>query len=183
MDEFETLRNLPERARQWMESEGEDGPGLLPFLSALRACEETPGDYDLVRELATSDYGDLSGVEITNDVLAKTFGPAWRGVVRMVRRCAVLTGEYATSMSFASARTKDIADVARTVVPQAVAAMETAIVRRVSAGSLAADAVVDAVAAVTALAAGAISPSEFDRLTGPWLRVVGPTWEKPRTTG
>ena len=95
--------------RGWTKGDYEvDGEVCLH--GAIRLCQPVPGDAHLIERVEASldrwstawndedtrterEVLDLarSGWDITDDDLAETFGPQWRAVVALVRRCAVLT--------------------------------------------------------------------------------------------
>lgn len=94
--------------RGWRQGTYDDSEGVC-LHGAVRLCVPVPGDAQLVEQVAArqgwgtawNDAPDraendvrallASGVDVTDDDLAETFGPQWRAVVALVRRAAVLT--------------------------------------------------------------------------------------------
>ena len=93
----------------WTQGDYEND-GEVCLHGAIRLCQPVPGDTHLIERVEASldrwstGWNDedtrtqaevlglaRSGWDITDDDLAKTFGPQWRAVVALVRRCAVMT--------------------------------------------------------------------------------------------
>ena len=99
--------------RGWAQGDYEvDGEVCLH--GAIRLCQPVPGDAHLIEQVEarlnrwSTSWNDTdtrterevldlarSGWDITDDDLAETFGPQWRAVVALVRRCAVMTADEA----------------------------------------------------------------------------------------
>ena len=105
---------------------------------AIRFCAPVPGDAYLLEQVGArfgfgtrdnDDAADFAAVEsmvrshadITDDMLADTFGPQWEPIVALVRRAAVLTAEELQSLAAAWAAARDaawdaaVADIGRIV--------------------------------------------------------------------
>lgn len=98
---------------------------------AIRYCQPVPGDAHIIEQVAAkygfgtadNDYADswadvLAKVkpDITDDMLAATFGPQWDAIVALVRRAATLTGNEAKAQGAARGAAWDAAlDAARGV--------------------------------------------------------------------
>ena len=124
----------------WGEYENADTPTCLH--GAIRHCQPVPGDAFLIEQVGTrygfgigdNDRADLwdeikSRVpdEITDEMLAATFGPQWEAIVALVRRAAVLTEDEAVQLNaskLASARTlaRAAGDAVSVYAPLAVTA-------------------------------------------------------------
>jgi len=85
---------------------------------AIRYCQPTPGDAYLIEQvgarfgfgtLANDEAADFAAVErmlvehaeITDGMLAVTFGPQWESIVALVRRAAVITPDEAQKVGAA----------------------------------------------------------------------------------
>ena len=113
----------------WGDWQNPEAPTCLH--GAIRFCQPVPGDAYLIEEVGgrfgfgTSDNDDqrswsdvlpLVPSDITDDMLADTFGPQWEPHVALVRRAAVLTDSEARSL--ASARDSATALAVRDLIGQ-----------------------------------------------------------------
>lgn len=88
----------------WGNYESPDGETCLH--GAIRYCQPVPGDAYLIEQVGArfgfgvqandeaSSWAEVRAkvpAEITDEMLADTFGPQWEAVVALVRRAAVLT--------------------------------------------------------------------------------------------
>ena len=186
---------------------------------AIRFCAPVPGDAQLIEQVgarfgfgtfANDQAADFAAVEslirahadISDDMLADTFGPQWQPIVVLVRRAAILTSAEAKALDAARAAAWDAArdaawDAARDAAWDAAwaAARDAAWDAACAAARDAArDAVVDhlrtraATRAATWDAARAatralvvrdqvgdtFTQAHYDTLTRPWATVIGP---------
>jgi len=129
----EAVRARLDNGRLWLQ--GEWGTPADPtagtcLQGAIRACQPTPGDACLVEEVgarfgfgtaANDKAADWSEVErmlvehaeVTDAMLADTFGPQWVAVVALVRRAAVLTAGEAEKLAARAAAWAAARDAAR----------------------------------------------------------------------
>ena len=93
-------------AHGWTQGYWTDDDGRICAHQAIRLCSPKPGDAMLIERVADRqgwgpDWNDdestpeadvrallARGVDVTDEMLADTFGPQWRAVVRLVRRAA-----------------------------------------------------------------------------------------------
>ena len=182
---------------------------------AIRFCAPVPGDAQLIEQVgarfgfgtfANDQAADFAAVEslirahadISDDMLADTFGPQWQPIVVLVRRAAILTSAEAKALDAARAAALDAAwDAARDAAWDAAwdAARDAAWDAACAAARDAArDAVVDhlrtraatwaatwdaARAATRALVVrdqvgDTFTQAHYDTLTRPWATVIGP---------
>lgn len=136
---------------------------------AIRFCAPVPGDAQLIEQVgarfgfgtfANDQAADFAAVEslirahadISDDMLADTFGPQWQPIVVLVRRAAILTSAEAKALDAARAAAWDAAwDAARDAAWDAARAL---VVR---------DQVGDT-----------FTQAHYDTLTRPWATVIGP---------
>ena len=148
---------------------------------AIRFCAPVPGDAQLIEQVgarfgfgtfANDQAADFAAVEslirahadISDDMLADTFGPQWQPIVVLVRRAAILTSAEAKAL-----------DAARDAAWAAAWA---------AARDAAWDATLDAAWAAARDAARALvvrdqvgdtfTQAHYDTLTRPWATVIGP---------
>ena len=184
---------------------------------AIRFCAPVPGDAQLIEQVgarfgfgtfANDQAADFAAVEslirahadISDDMLADTFGPQWQPIVVLVRRAAILTSAEAKALDAARdaawAAARDAArDAARAAARDAAraaardAALDAAWDATLAAArdaTLAAawDATLAAAWAAARDAARALvvrdqvgdtfTQAHYDTLTRPWATVIGP---------
>ena len=151
-------------ARDWIQGEMRNGESVCAH-GAVQTCQGLrPGDGHIIRAVmrtkgVTEGWNDESGrtkeqvvarmalIEVSDADLEETFGPAWRPVVAVIRRAALLTPTEAKELAAARAAAWDPAwDAAR-------------------------DASVSDLVGQHSLTQGYI-----DTLMGPWLQVLGADW-------
>ena len=158
---------------------------------AIRFCAPVPGDAQLIEQVgarfgfgtfANDQAADFAAVEslirahadISDDMLADTFGPQWQPIVVLVRRAAILTSAEAKALDAAWAAAGAAAWDAARAAAGAAAAWDAA---RAAAGAAATwDA---ARAAARALVVrdqvgDTFTQAHYDTLTRPWATVIGP---------
>ena len=188
---------------------------------AIRFCAPVPGDAQLIAQVgarfgfgtfANDQAADFAAVEslirahadISDDMLADTFGPQWQPIVVLVRRAAILTSAEAKALDAARTAAWDAAwDAARAAARAAAldaaraAAWDAARDAAWAAACAAAWAAACAAACAAAwdaarAAAGAaawdaaralvvrdqvgdtFTQAHYDTLTRPWATVIGP---------
>ena len=152
---------------------------------AIRFCAPVPGDAQLIEQVgarfgfgtfANDQAADFAAVEslirahadISDDMLADTFGPQWQPIVVLVRRAAILTSAEtkaldaarAAALAAAWAAALDAAldaawDAARAAARDAARAAARALVVRDQVGDT-------------------FTQAHYDTLTRPWATVIGP---------
>mgnify|MGYP001421578428 CR=1 FL=1 len=184
---------------------------------AIRFCAPVPGDAQLIEQVgarfgfgtfANDQAADFAAVEslirahadISDDMLADTFGPQWQPIVVLVRRAAILTSAETKALDAARAAALDAAwAAARDAALDAAwdAARAAALAAALDAAWAAAlDAAWDAARAAAWDAARAaardaareaaralvvrdqvgdtFTQAHYDTLTRPWATVIGP---------
>lgn len=201
-----SLVDLPRRAGDYIESHGwaqgeeVDDAGHVCLTGALRLCESHPGDWYIARVVfrrrfraeewndddertAAEVIGYLRSPEaaITDDELAKVFGPQWRAVVAMVRSITGATPDQVARLD----ATRDAAWAADRAAAWAAAwAANRGATRgatrgadRDAAWAAAWDAAWDAAWALVVrdlISENGFTQEHYDLLTGPWAAVFGP---------
>jgi len=181
--------------RGWTQGDYEvDGEVCLH--GAIRLCQPVPGDAHLIERVEarlgrwSTSWNDAdtrterevvelarSGWDITDDDLAEAFGPQWRAVVALVRRCAVMTAVEADRLGAAlDAAWVAARGAARGAARDAawVAAWHAA--RGAARGAAWGAAWGAALAVVTwdlATADGPYTTAHRDLLIAPWREVIG----------
>ena len=144
---------------------------------AIRFCAPVPGDAQLIEQVgarfgfgtfANDQAADFAAVEslirahadISDDMLADTFGPQWQPIVVLVRRAAILTSAEAKALDAARAAAWDAAwdaarDAARAAARYAARDAARALVVRDQVGDT-------------------FTQAHYDTLTRPWATVIGP---------
>jgi len=155
---------------------------------AIRFCAPVPGDAQLIEQVgarfgfgtfANDQAADFAAVEslirahadISDDMLADTFGPQWQPIVVLVRRAAILTSAEAKALDAARTAALDAArDAARAATRAATRAAWDA------ARAAARDAALDAARALVARdqVGDTFTQAHYDTLTRPWATVIGP---------
>ena len=176
---------------------------------AIRFCAPVPGDAQLIEQVgarfgfgtfANDQAADFAAVEslirahadISDDMLADTFGPQWQPIVVLVRRAAILTSAEAKALDAARAAAWDAAldaalDAARYAARYAArdAALDAAWdaaraaardAARAAARAAARDAARDAARALVVRdqVGDTFTQAHYDTLTRPWATVIGP---------
>ncbi len=204
------------REREWIQGEMRDGDAVCAH-GAVQTCQGLrPGDEHIIRAVmrtkgVTEGWNDESGrtkeevldrmafIEVTDADLEETFGPAWRMVIAVIRRSAILTAAEAKDLDAARDAAWDAAGVAAWVAAR-VAARDAARDAALDAAWVAAwdaawgaawgaagDAARDAArAAARAAARGAVvsdlvghhglTQEHVDTLMAPWVQVLGDNW-------
>lgn len=159
---------------------------------AIRFCAPVPGDAQLIEQVgarfgfgtfANDQAADFAAVEslirahadISDDMLADTFGPQWQPIVVLVRRAAILTSAEAKALDAARdaaraatrAATRAAWDAARAAARDAAGA---------AAWDAARDAAWDAARALVVRdqVGDTFTQAHYDTLTRPWATVIGP---------
>ena len=140
---------------------------------AIRFCAPVPGDAQLIEQVgarfgfgtfANDQAADFAAVEslirahadISDDMLADTFGPQWQPIVVLVRRAAILTSAETKALDAARAAALDAAlDAARAAARYAARDAARALVVRDQVGDT-------------------FTQAHYDTLTRPWATVIGP---------
>lgn len=167
---------------------------------AIRHCQPVPGDAYLIEKVSARfgfGIGDNDEAEnwqeirakvipdITDDMLADTFGPQWEPIVALVRRVATLTADEARDVAVARVATRDAAwddarasawgvawdakrDVAGTAVWDVIW-----VVAPYAAGNAAGDAA-RALVIRDLIGQHGFTQAHYDILTSPWRKVIGP---------
>ncbi len=190
--------------RGWTQDSYESDRGEVCLHGAIRLCQPVPGDAHLIEQVEASldrwstAWNDedtrtarevlelaRSGWDITDDDLAKTFGPQWCAVVALVRRCAVMTGDEADRLAAVEAdRLSAALDAARDAARDAALVAAWNAVRDAArdaawdaAWNAAWDAAWDAAWAVVtwdlATDDGPYTTAHRDLLIAPWREVIG----------
>ncbi len=166
---------------------------------AIRFCAPVPGDAQLIEQVgarfgfgtfANDQAADFAAVEslirahadISDDMLADTFGPQWQPIVVLVRRAAILTSAEAKALdaarTAARAAARDAAlDAARDAARAATrAATRAAWAAWDAARAAARDAALDAARALVVRdqVGDTFTQAHYDTLTRPWATVIGP---------
>ena len=155
---------------------------------AIRFCAPVPGDAQLIEQVgarfgfgtfANDQAADFAAVEslirahadISDDMLADTFGPQWQPIVVLVRRAAILTSAEAKALDAARTAALDAArDAARAATRAATrAAWDAARAAARDAARVAARALV-----VRDQVGDTFTQAHYDTLTRPWATVIGP---------
>ena len=140
---------------------------------AIRFCAPVPGDAQLIEQVgarfgfgtfANDQAADFAAVEslirahadISDDMLADTFGPQWQPIVVLVRRAAILTSAEAKALDAARDAAWAAAwDAARAAARDAAREAARALVVRDQVGDT-------------------FTQAHYDTLTRPWATVIGP---------
>ena len=106
------------RARDWIQGEMRNGEAVCAH-GAVQTCQGLrPGDEHIIRAVmrtkgVTEEWNDESGrtkdevlarmafIEVSDVDLEETFGPAWRMVIAVIRRSAILTAAEAKDLDAA----------------------------------------------------------------------------------
>ncbi len=159
---------------------------------AIRFCAPVPGDAQLIEQVgarfgfgtfANDQAADFAAVEslirahadISDDMLADTFGPQWQPIVVLVRRAAILTSAEAKALDAARTAALDAAlDAARDAAR--AAAWAAARAAWDAARAAARDAALDAARALVVRdqVGDTFTQAHYDTLTRPWATVIGP---------
>jgi hypothetical protein len=159
---------------------------------AIRFCAPVPGDAQLIEQVgarfgfgtfANDQAADFAAVEslirahadISDDMLADTFGPQWQPIVVLVRRAAILTSAEAKALDAARTAALDAAlDAARDSARAATRAATRAAWD--AARAAARDAARDAARALVVRdqVGDTFTQAHYDTLTRPWATVIGP---------
>lgn len=159
---------------------------------AIRFCAPVPGDAQLIEQVgarfgfgtfANDQAADFAAVEslirahadISDDMLADTFGPQWQPIVVLVRRAAILTSAEAKALDAARTAALDAAlDAARDSARAATRAATRAAWD--AARAAARDAALDAARALVVRdqVGDTFTQAHYDTLTRPWATVIGP---------
>ena len=179
---------------------------------AIRFCAPVPGDAQLIEQVgarfgfgtfANDQAADFAAVEslirahadISDDMLADTFGPQWQPIVVLVRRAAILTSAEAKALdaartaAWAAARAawdaaraaaltaaRDAARAAALTAARAAALTAARAAARTAAWAAARDAALDAARALVVRdqVGDTFTQAHYDTLTRPWATVIGP---------
>ena len=163
---------------------------------AIRFCAPVPGDAQLIEQVgarfgfgtfANDQAADFAAVEslirahadISDDMLADTFGPQWQPIVVLVRRAAILTSAEAKALDAARTAARAAArDAALDAARDAARAATRAATRAAwdAARAAARDAALDAARALVVRdqVGDTFTQAHYDTLTRPWATVIGP---------
>ena len=157
--------------RNWGTPDDSTQPTCLH--GAIRFCAPVPGDAQLIEQVgarfgfgtfANDQAADFAAVEslirahadISDDMLADTFGPQWQPIVVLVRRAAILTSAETKALDAARAAARAAAlDAARAAACAAAWDAARALVVRDQVGDT-------------------FTQAHYDTLTRPWATVIGP---------
>ena len=188
------------RARDWIQGEMRNGEAVCAH-GAVQTCQGLrPGDEHIIRAVmrtkgVTEEWNDESGrtkdevlarmafIEVSDVDLEETFGPAWRMVIAVIRRSAILTAAEAKDLDAARAAAWDAArgaawDAARAAAWDAARAAAWDAAWDAAWGA-AWDAAWDAAwAAVVSDLVGhhGLTQEHVDTLMAPWVQVLGDNW-------
>ena len=184
------------REREWIQGEMRNGDAVCAH-GAVQTCQGLrPGDEHIIRAVmrtkgVTEEWNDKSGrtkdevlarmafIEVSDVDLEETFGPAWRMVIAVIRRSAILTPTEVTDLAAAWSAARGAAwDAAYAAAWSAAWS---------AARGAAWDAAWDAAwSAAWSAARGAVvsdlvgqrglTQDHLDTLMGPWVRVLGADW-------
>ena len=200
------------REREWIQGEMRNGDAVCAH-GAVQTCQGLrPGDEHIIRAVmrtkgVTEEWNDKSGrtkdevlarmafIEVSDVDLEETFGPAWRMVIAVIRRSAILTPTEVTDLAAAWAAAWDAARDAAWDAARAAAYAAAYAAARGAAWGAARGAAWDAAqgaawAAAWDAARGAawgavvsdlvgqrgLTQDHLDTLMGPWVRVLGADW-------
>ena len=172
------------REREWIQGEMRNGDAVCAH-GAVQTCQGLrPGDEHIIRAVmrtkgVTEGWNDESGrtkeevldrmafIEVTDADLEETFGPAWRMVIAVIRRSAILTAAEAKDLAAALGAAWAAARAAAWGAAWAAA--------RAAARGGARDA---AWAAVVSDLVGqhGLTQEHVDTLMAPWVQVLGDNW-------
>jgi hypothetical protein len=114
------------REREWIQGEMRNGDAVCAH-GAVQTCQGLrPGDEHIIRAVmrtkgVTEEWNDKSGrtkdevlarmafIEVSDVDLEETFGPAWRMVIAVIRRSAILTPTEVTDLAAAWGAARDAA--------------------------------------------------------------------------
>ena len=148
---------------------------------AIRFCAPVPGDAQLIEQVgarfgfgtfANDQAADFAAVEslirahadISDDMLADTFGPQWQPIVVLVRRAAILTSAETKALDAARDAAWDATlDAAWDATWDATLAAAWAAARDAARALVVRDQVGDT-----------FTQAHYDTLTRPWATVIGP---------
>ena len=106
------------KARDWIQGSMQRGEAVCAH-GAVKTCQGLrPGDEHIIRAVmrtkgVTEDWNDEDGrtkqdvvaamslIEVSDADLQETFGPAWRMVIAVIRRSAILTAAEAKDLAAA----------------------------------------------------------------------------------
>ena len=188
------------REREWIQGEMRNGDAVCAH-GAVQTCQGLrPGDEHIIRAVmrtkgVTEGWNDESGrtkeqvvarmafIEVSDVDLEETFGPAWRMVIAVIRRSAILTPTEAEDLAAARGAAWAAAwgaarGAARDAARDAAWAAAWGAARD-AARDAAWDAARDAAwgASVSDLVGQrGLTQDHLDTLMGPWVRVLGADW-------
>ena len=159
---------------------------------AIRFCAPVPGDAQLIEQVgarfgfgtfANDQAADFAAVEslirahadISDDMLADTFGPQWQPIVVLVRRAAILTSAETKALDAALDAARDAARAAAWAAARAAWDAARAAARD-AAWAAAWDAAREAARALVVRdqVGDTFTQAHYDTLTRPWATVIGP---------
>ena len=160
------------REREWIQGEMRNGDAVCAH-GAVQTCQGLrPGDEHIIRAVmrtkgVTEGWNDESGrtkeevldrmafIEVTDADLEETFGPAWRMVIAVIRRSAILTAAEAKDLDAARDAAWDAAGVAAWDAAWGAAW-----------GAVVSDLV----------GQHGLTQEHVDTLMAPWVQVLGDNW-------
>ena len=164
------------REREWIQGEMRNGEAVCAH-GAVQTCQGLrPGDEHIIRAVmrtkgVTEGWNDESGrtkeevldrmafIEVTDADLEETFGPAWRMVIAVIRRSAILTAAEAKDLDAAW-------DAARDAALDAARAAARGAARDAARGAVVSDLV----------GQHGLTQEHVDTLMAPWVQVLGDNW-------
>jgi hypothetical protein len=204
------LTHVAREAVEWLNTHewvqgtwGDDTKGCLH--QAVRVCDPQPGDGFVVSAVLTArghdaDWNDAEGrtkaevlgvlaaLSVTDTELEATFGPMWRQMVFLVRKCAALTAEQGEQLASAwawartSARGAELGAALGAARGAEWGAARDA-VRSAAWGAARGEQLASAWAwartsardaALATVTRDLITTDQYNTLTGPWVSVMGP---------
>ena len=172
------------REREWIQGEMRNGDAVCAH-GAVQTCQGLrPGDEHIIRAVmrtkgVTEGWNDESGrtkdevldrmafIEVTDADLEETFGPAWRMVIAVIRRSAILTAAEAKDLAAAWAAARGAArDAAWVAAWGAAWAAARDAARAAARGAVVSDLV----------GQHGLTQEHVDTLMAPWVQVLGDNW-------
>ena len=195
---IDALIDRLDHGKRWITGWGDwrSPEGATCLHGAIRFCQPVPGDAQIIERVGArfgfgiADNDNASGwneietmirehAEITDEMLAKVYGPQWAAVIALVRRAAILTDPewraltyaYAAAAAYAAAYADAAADAATDAYADAAAAASVAAaVCVVWLCGFAAR----AVATRHLIGTRGYTQAHYDCLVSAWAKVIGP---------
>ena len=209
---IDALIDRLDHGKRWITGWGDwrSPEGATCLHGAIRFCHPVPGDAQIIERVGArfgfgiADNDDASGwseietmirehAEITDEMLAKVYGPQWAAVIALVRRAAILTDPewraltyaYAAAAAYAAADADAAAAADADAAAYADAAADSAAAAYADAAADADAAAAVAVVWLCGFAARAVATrhligtrgytqAHYDCLVSAWAKVIGP---------